>query len=1066
MTRTVLIFLIVALSQTILFANPLDSGHSFKSDLETTNLKFANPCDPILSGNPDSDGDGISDICDLDDDNDGILDTDDCVITGVTTTAGLESAPVLTYSIIQGADFGDSNGNADANTKSVGVDDVVVYRVNDGTQDFYVSLTVLNSNAVSINANVNNRLTVGGTGGGSSAIEWAELGVHFFNLADPDFATASDIADVALIIKGGGGTAITHSTSVDVSDIDLTSTRVEGLRFSALGSYSYTLDDPSEYIATSNSTYVQIDPTVNNPTQFVRVNFLNTSNYSLTLGSSNGGAGYTLDFGQSGSFSNPQTSVLDKDCTMLDTDGDGCFDALEGDGNLTLADLNADGSINVGIPADVDADGVPNIINAGGSADTDGEQGQGVGDGQDASIFAACPSDPPSIDNDNDGIVNSEDLDDDNDGILDATESTCATAQIIWNHNGNSGESDAASYSTGADVYFTTAQDLSFGAGLDESDNISYSYRLRDATATNFADAKAGNDYVEVSFVPGEDMELYSIYLGFYTSSASSINFNCGNFKIALESSIYSTFFNSTLLFEDLQVGDMIAGASVNLSNSISDMNLEGGTQVYFRFYLYDEQNTDPENRVRFDDLSFSVYPISTCDYDGDGLANTMDTDSDNDGCPDALEGDGSISYTQIANDTLTGGVDAQGIPFAATSSGQGTGVSQDSTDAGACIPMITHFDLIETFNQETLRTLNDGDTINFANDGMDLTIEAILSYEIASIRFDLDSIINFQTDNFYPHLILGDSAGIYNPWTPALGWHTLTATAFSENDLSGTALDSLTITFYVEEGCSVEGESCTDGDPCTINDTFDEECNCVGVYQSAADGNTACPFATLDIKVCLEGPYDLVSKKMSTTLQARNLLPDNHPYGIAPWNYFGNEGQGWQQADYPANSVDWVKVSFRTGIEKSTEVASTVAVLQEDGSLVFPDQDALDTSAGSSFYIVVQHRNHMGIMTPQAITVSNGTLSYDFRSENSYEDGMGQKEVDSGVWAMFVGDGDQAIDSFGYDINGSDQVKWKPLNGFFNIYMLYDYNMDGDVNGTDKALWSGNNGVYSAVEK
>ncbi|MEO1011198.1 MAG: T9SS type B sorting domain-containing protein [Bacteroidota bacterium] len=39
------------------------------------------PCDPLASGNPDADGDGVADLCDLDDDNDGILDSEEADTT-------------------------------------------------------------------------------------------------------------------------------------------------------------------------------------------------------------------------------------------------------------------------------------------------------------------------------------------------------------------------------------------------------------------------------------------------------------------------------------------------------------------------------------------------------------------------------------------------------------------------------------------------------------------------------------------------------------------------------------------------------------------------------------------------------------------------------------------------------------------------------------------------------------------------------------------------------------------------------------------------------------------------
>ncbi len=221
--------------------------------------------------------------------------------------------------------------------------------------------------------------------------------------------------------------------------------------------------------------------------------------------------------------------------------------------------------------------------------------------------------------------------------------------------------------------------------------------------------------------------------------------------------------------------------------------------------------------------------------------------------------------------------------------------------------------------------------------------------------------------------------------------------------------------------------------------------------------------FITPDICLWMEGVYDFNTNQLTTLLNQRNLLPTTQPYNTAPWNYPGTEVIN----NFPAQSVDWVKVSFRTSPSKASEVLTTAALLQESGCLIFPEPNFFPESLGSSFYVVVEHRNHIGIMTPTAIDVSQGIISYDFRSGDSYTNGgRGQKEIAPGIWAMFAGDGDQLKDLLGYDINGIDNASWLPVNGSFNIYGFADYNQDGDVSGLDKILWSVNNGIYSSLER
>ncbi len=205
--------------------------------------------------------------------------------------------------------------------------------------------------------------------------------------------------------------------------------------------------------------------------------------------------------------------------------------------------------------------------------------------------------------------------------------------------------------------------------------------------------------------------------------------------------------------------------------------------------------------------------------------------------------------------------------------------------------------------------------------------------------------------------------------------------------------------------------------------------------------------------------------------------IPSGQPYHIAPWNYMGAEGADWTEANYEAietrtgkQIVDWVLVSFRTAPESSTEFQKVAALLLDDGNVEFIENCILTLLDPSEVYILVEHRNHMGIMSATSVAVANQALVYDFKNQNSFVGastlGVGQLELSAGVWAMPSGDIDQVFDTVSYDINSADGAAWSGQNGMFDTYHPADINMDGDVNSVDKILWTYNNGISSRVPK
>jgi|GEM_PF-3346787 len=260
----------------------------------------------------------------------------------------------------------------------------------------------------------------------------------------------------------------------------------------------------------------------------------------------------------------------------------------------------------------------------------------------------------------------------------------------------------------------------------------------------------------------------------------------------------------------------------------------------------------------------------------------------------------------------------------------------------------------------------------------------------------------------------------------------------------------------------------------CSVIQSTGLDSACVsGGYYNLFDALSMPMPKTFEITVCLEGAYDTLFGGMRTDLINLNLLPDGQPYDVSPWNYSGDEGRGWKKTDYPSNVVDWVLVSFRADTSKESEFLQVAALLEASGEIDFSSSGCelfFDEMPVDSAYIVIEHRNHMGIMTPHPVYVNGRSITHDFRITNSYTGGetgggFGQKQMSDSTWAMFVGDADQS-DLPSFQITGSDKSLWFDNNGIFGQYLTPDFNLDGDVNGGDKELWIENNGISSRVPK
>jgi len=244
----------------------------------------------------------------------------------------------------------------------------------------------------------------------------------------------------------------------------------------------------------------------------------------------------------------------------------------------------------------------------------------------------------------------------------------------------------------------------------------------------------------------------------------------------------------------------------------------------------------------------------------------------------------------------------------------------------------------------------------------------------------------------------------------------------------------------------------------------------------------------SVDARVFLEGAFVRSEDRMHNVLYQNGYLPGQapqtffgnkeepgQPYDSEPWYHCGEEGDPFDAnnegvddlAGYPDNTVDWVLVSLRSEASPQSVVCRKSALVLDDGEIFFVEEfDCCGIDDDIEYYMVIEHRNHLPIMSPTKMPIENGKVSFDFTTTNSFVAllGTGQKEVSPGRWVMIAGNGEQGDFIESGDINVNDLSRWSSEEGDNSGYYFTDFDLNGDVNVQDKGLVLRNFGVFSDV--
>ncbi len=584
----------------------------------------------------DSDGDGIPDWQDLDDDNDGIL---DCIENGLDTTADKifkannnatiiaspSSGPVHQFRLTNG---GSQNGQ------------VWSYGKVDFTKSFTLSTKALLSNADGIAIVFHNSPA----GQLASGINGQGLGAR--GIAN---GIALELDTFVNSCTNDANNGANCDPSFDHGSIRTTGTWINAGKLAGDGQLGDgTVDDGLWHdviinwnSVTRNLSYTFDGAPVTNytfpttGTNAVETILAGNSAY-FGFTASTGGAGSNNSVGFDSLCSLPIYLDTDSDGISnhldLDSDGDGCTDAIEGTGNFTISQLTtATGTISSQTPnqnfgVTVDANGIPTIV---------GAAGQGIGNSQDISKNDC-------LDSDGDGISDWVDLDLDNDGILDINEN--CTGFLAQNTNGVWKGDTNSNLTVNLGTSTTQATNSTFNDGKH------YYYVNNSGAENRYVVNGNFNNFTYTFSTPVKAKEI-----AFYLTDLDPAG-NNSSISFKINGGNPNGKFTSLIIYG-------LSGTAPYLNfNPITGVMTHDGTDNQ-RILLKGQGDSlvssitiNSTNINSGDAVAFSLFALKTCDTDQDGIPNDLDLDSDGDGCPDAIEGDAAFTTSNLVNSSMSGG--------------------------------------------------------------------------------------------------------------------------------------------------------------------------------------------------------------------------------------------------------------------------------------------------------------------------------------------------------------------------------------------------------------------------